>query len=165
MDDDYRRNKIWEIAYDTYYYIYFEELLSDTLVTTWSRLDEYSKVILAVTSAASTWALWQQPRWRTAWAVVAAIGTIIAILHLALGITYHLRDLVQARNRLLRLRLEMQTFRKRMELSPDFSVKDFEDELLNFRKRYADDCFKTTDLFETKKLRERVQTFLDSQVT
>jgi len=38
VDDDYRRNKIWDVAYETYYYVYFEELLSDTLVRIWSRL-------------------------------------------------------------------------------------------------------------------------------
>jgi hypothetical protein len=165
VDDDYRRNRIWDVAYETYYYVYFEELLSDTLVRIWSRLDEFAKGILAVTSVASTWAIWQQPTWKSAWAIVAGIGALIAILHLTLGVTHRLRDLVAARDKLLRLRLEMQTFRKRMEMQPNFPIEQFESELLAFRKRYIDDCFKTADLFETNKCRDEVQKFLDSQIT
>ena len=52
-----------------------------------------------------------------------------------------------------------------MGLNPGFSVDDFEAELLEFRKRYVNDCLQTTDLMETKKLRENVQTFLDTQIT
>jgi hypothetical protein len=165
VDDEYRRNQLWDATYYTYYYVYFEEVLSDTLVTLWSRIDDCTKVVFAVIYAATSWALWQQPHWKTVWAIVAGIGALIAILHMALGLTYRLRDLVRARDRLLRLRLEMQTFRMQMQLDPEFPVEKFEHELLEFRKRYVDDCLKTTDLFETKKRREGVQTFLDSQIT
>jgi hypothetical protein len=163
--DNYRRDQLWIAAYDTYYYVYFDELVFDTLATRWSRIDEYAKGILAITSAATSWALWQQPAWREVWAVVAGVGALIAILHLTLGVTYRLRGLNDCKIRLIRLRHDFQTFRMRMRLKPEFPVDQFESELLELRKRYMDDCPKTTDLFETKKMRQKLQDFLNTQIT
>jgi len=164
-DDLYKREQLWNAAYETYYYVYFDELLCDTLVSCWSKIDEWTRVALAVTSTIASWALWQQHHWREIWAIIAAIGALIAILHLTLGVTHRLKDLNECKNRLLRLRLEMQTFRMRMKIDPDFSTSNFESELLEFRKRHFDDCPKTTDLLATNKLKNRVQDFLNTQIT
>jgi hypothetical protein len=165
MDDSYRRDQLWNAAYETYYYVYFDELLCDTLAGWWSRIDEYTKGVLAITSAAASWALWQRPTWNQIWAIVAAVGAVIAIMHLTLGVTHRLRSLNDSKNRLMRLRLEIQTFRMRMRLNPEFPIDDFESQLLEFRERYIDDCPKSTDLLETKKTREKVQEFLNNQIT
>jgi hypothetical protein len=96
VDENYRREQLWNAAYDLYYYVYFDELMSDALAGRWSRVDECAKGLLAVTSAAASWALWQQSTFKPIWGIVAAVGALIAILHLTLGVTFRLRDFLKS---------------------------------------------------------------------
>jgi hypothetical protein len=145
----------------------FRRLLCDTFLTWWTRFDDFSRVAIAVsasTSAIAGWALWKEPTFKTAWAVIAGFGVLVAIIHTALGVTYRLRDLSDCRNKLLRLRLDMQTYRMRMVIDPEFSTAQFEAELLRFRERWANECQRRADLLETKWLKKRVQDYLDIQI-
>jgi hypothetical protein len=90
---------------------------------------------------------------------------LIAALHLTLGVAFRLRDFLKSTGRLVRLRMDVQTFRIRMSLNREFAVEEFEAEYLELKKRYADDCLLTTDFLSTKKLRSRLQDFLNTQIT
>lgn len=74
-------------------------------------------------------------------------------MHTALGVTYRLRDHAECKNRLIRLRIEIETFRMRMAVNSEFPVAEFESELLRFRERYSNDCFKRNDVLATLALR------------
>jgi hypothetical protein len=61
--------------------------------------------------------------------------------------------------------MEIQTLRTRMSLNPEFSVEEFQSEFLDLKKRYMDDRLLTTDFLATRKLRVKLQAFLNSQIT
>jgi hypothetical protein len=52
-----------------------------------------------------------------------------------------------------------------MSLNPEFSVEEFQSEFLDLKKRYMDDRLLTTDFLATRKLRVKLQAFLNSQIT
>jgi prophage DNA circulation protein len=165
VNEDYRHNQLWNAAYDLYYYVYFDELLSDALAGRWSRIDDFVKGVLAVTSAAASWALWQKTTFKPVWGIVAAVGALIAILHLTFGVAFRVRDFLKSTSRLVRLRMDIQTFRTRMALNPGFALDEFEAQFLDLKERYSDECLLTTDFLATRRLRESLQEFLNSQIT
>ena len=63
MDTD-PRDTLWTSAFDTYYDVYYEELVADEVNNRWQILDEVTKVLVALTasgSAISGWILWNEP--------------------------------------------------------------------------------------------------------
>ena len=167
MAEGYKRYQLWVAAYDTYYYVYFDELLCDEFVTWWTRFDDLARVAIAISASSSAiagWGFWKEPTYKSVWAAIAGFGVLIAIIHTALGVSYRLRDLTNCRNKLLRLRLDLQTFRMRMVIDPEFSTTQFEQDLLRFRERWANECQRPGDLLETKCLKKKVQAFLNLQI-
>jgi hypothetical protein len=165
MDDAYRRDQLWKAAYYTAYDVHFDELLSDALVKRWMLVDDIAKIAMAVSASGSAiagWTLWSDPAFKPTWAIIAGFGAMAAIIHTTLGVVYRLRDHGETKNRLIRLRIELDTFRIRMAANPEFDVEDFEEQLLKFRERYSNDCFKRNDVLITDALRRTLQEELNS---
>ncbi len=167
MTENYKRDQLWTAVYDLYYYVYFDELISDELIKSWTWFDNAARVGIALSASSSAiagWALWKQPTFKTVWAVIAGVGVVIAIVHTALGVSHHLRDLFECRSKLLRFRLDLQRFRTRMVIDPEFSIPSFENEFLRFHERWTNECQMREDLLQTKCLRNRVQDYLNVQI-
>src|SRR5438309_1125298 len=125
MTDSYKREQLWNSVYNLYYYVYFDELMADELIRRWTWFDNIARISIAMSASGSAiagWALWKQPTFKIVWALIAGLGVIIAILHTALGVSYHLRDRLECRAKVGRLRLEMQRFRARMIIDPEFPI-------------------------------------------
>lgn len=166
-DDDYKRDALWKAVYETFYYVYYDELLCDALVGRWLLLDQIAKLAMALTatgSAVAGWTLWSNPAFRILWASIAGFGAICAIVHTSWGIAYRLRQLEECKNRLQQLRIHLETFQLRMSINPDFPVAEMETEFLKYRERFCSDCLKTGDLLITEKLRRCVQSDLNGRI-
>ncbi|MBM3156539.1 MAG: hypothetical protein FJ004_04555 [Chloroflexi bacterium] len=78
------RDTLWNDAFYTYYDAYFEELLSDTLVQRWTRIDFIVKILVALTasgSAVAGWTLWEKPELKVVWGAISLIAAIASIFH------------------------------------------------------------------------------------
>lgn len=162
------RDQLWNAVYETYYPSHFEEIMAEELLNRWQWVDEITKVIVALTasgSALSGWALWSQPGFRILWAILAGAGAFIAILHLSLGVPRRLNDWGEIRSVFAALRVDLQTFRYRMKIAPQFSIDEFTQEFVAYRKRYGD-CIQRlkNDIVRTKRLETKVQCLLDRLV-
>lgn len=160
IDLQHSRDQVWKAAWNTYYYAYFDEMLADALVRRWMRIDDIVKIATAMTAAGSAiagWTFWNQPNLKPVWAILAGFGAVCAIAHTALGVSYRLKDYTDSKNRLARLRIELETFRIKMAVDPQFSVDEFDAELLRFRERWSNDSFKRNDLLATLRLRTKLR--------
>lgn len=166
-NEAYRRDQLWKAAFDTYFEVYFDETLVDALINRWVKIDDVAKTAIAITasgSAVAGWTLWNNPGLKYIWASLAGFGVICAIAHNALGVTYRLRDYIDIKNRLVRLRIEVDTFRTRMAIDPEFPMQEFESDFLRFRERFSNDCFKRNDVLATFALRKKLTDELVAQL-
>jgi hypothetical protein len=166
--DDYQRDQLWQATNETYYKVYYAESLTNSLIKKWQFLDEIAKVVIAltaVTSAVSGWALWSQPRFKIAWSIFAGFGAVLAIVHTSLKVPDRLTDLSGMEQYLKGLRINLETFRYRMRLDPNFSVEEFKDEFLRYRERYLEGSQRLkNDILLTKRTRTRVERELNEEL-
>src|SRR6266481_5262522 len=83
------REQLWDASFDTYYKVFFEELAADGLVNKWGRLDDVTKIIVALTasgSAISGWALWTHPEYKALWLAVSGLAALLSVVHTALAV-------------------------------------------------------------------------------
>ena len=162
------RDELWEISFETFYESSYEEIVADCLVKRWQLLDEVAKISLAVTvsgSAVSGWALWGEPYFKGMWAVLAAIAAVISIVHVTLRVPSRLEDWVEIKRYFAHLRIELETFRYRMQVDPEFSMKEFTDTFLGYRKSYAEGISRLkNDILLTRRLEFKAQDYLDERL-
>jgi hypothetical protein len=160
-----QRDEIWVAAFDTYYDSYFEEICADRLISRWQKLDEASKLIVAITasgSAVTGWALWSQPGFRTLWTIIASTGAVLAIVHAVLGVPGKIKDHGEVKRLFVALRIDLETFRYRMRFDPNFSVEDFTKEFSRYRDRYSSTVqLLKNDLARTRRLERKTQSELN----
>ena len=159
--DDYRRDRLWKVSSETFYKVYYAESLTNFLIKSWQRWDTIAKCIIAITattSAVSGWALWNLPTFKIGWSIFAGLGAVFAILHTNLKVPDRLKDLVSVVQHLKGLCINLETFRYKMELDPNFVIEEFNDEFLEYREQYLEGFLRLkNDLFLTKRRRTKVQ--------
>ena len=47
--------EIWQHTIETYYCVYYEEVAAEILINYWQLLDEFSKIIIAITKRKIPW--------------------------------------------------------------------------------------------------------------
>lgn len=135
------RDELWKACFETYYDTYFQEVVADGLINHWQRVDEVTRVLVAITasgSAVSGWALWTRSHFRGVWVLLAGAAALLAIVHAALGISDRLKYQGELKRRFSGLRTELETFRYRMCVDTNFPVDKFTVEFGEFRRRYSD---------------------------
>ncbi len=161
-----QRDELWEVTFETYYDAYYNEQLADYLINRWQRVDESTKVLSALTasgSAVSGWALWNQPSFHLMWALLAGAAALLTITHAALAVPGRLKDQAELKRRFAGLRTDLETFRYRMRVNPDFSVDDFTKEFVTYRTRYSDSIqLLKNDLLLTSRLAKKAQSELNN---
>lgn len=163
------RDEIWNAAYLTHYECYYAEILEDALIGRWSHLDYTSKIISAVTSGSSALAglaLWKHTNYSWMWPVLTSISALLVIFSRQLSVAEKLRDHPNSRVAFSSLRIELESFRFKMRINPDFPVEVFQKELLSFRKRYAEEIKRVKyDVLATERLRVRCQEELNRRIS
>lgn len=167
MDAD-PRDELWKVSFETYYDAYFQELVADALINRWQRVDEVTRMLVALTasgSAVSGWALWTNAHFRVVWALLAGAAAVLAVGHATLGVLGRLKDQGEMKRRFSGLRTDLETFRYRMRVSRDFSVAEFSAEFAEFRRRYSDAVqLLKNDLLPTRTLEIRLQDALNERL-
>ncbi|MBZ5564784.1 MAG: hypothetical protein LAP13_20475, partial [Acidobacteriia bacterium] len=123
--------ELWEASFETYYDAFFQEMVADGLINRWLRVDEGTRLLVALTasgSAVSGWALWAEPHLRFMWAVVAGAAAVLSIGHSTLSVPARLKDLAEVKRRFAAVRTDLETFRYSMRVNPEFPVDDFSKE-------------------------------------
>jgi hypothetical protein len=162
------RDQLWEATFETYYDTYFHELLEDTLINRWQRFDEATKVLVALTasgSAVSGWALWTNPGFKTIWTVLAGIAAVLAIVHATLGVPARLKDHGEIKRLFASLRTDLETFRYRMRIDPNFPIAEFTEQFMDHRTRFSNGVqLLKSDILRTNRLADRVRDQLNLQL-
>ena len=162
------KDKLWEGTYITYYDSYYEELVADTIIRRWQTLDEITKVLVALTasgSALSGWALWSDEGFKIIWVILAGLGAFIAIVHSAFGVSARLKDWGEIKRWFAILRIDLETFRYRMEFNPKFSVDELDKKFIVYRERYGDGVQRLkADIVRTRALEGNAQLELNKRL-
>ena len=166
--DDYQRDQLWRVSVETFYRVYYAESLTNSLIKSWQRWDEIAKCAIAITattSAVSGWALWSLPKFRIAWAIFAGLGAVCAILHPTLKVPDRLKDLISDVQYLKGLRINLETFRYKMEVDPNFVIEEFNDEFFRYRDQYSEGSKRLkNDILLTKRRTTKVQEELNAEL-
>ncbi|MBL1263624.1 hypothetical protein [Candidatus Methylomicrobium oryzae] len=167
------RDQLWIAVYETYYQSYYQEILSDALLTRWQRFDDLTKLIVALTASSSavaglvayfstnnnlniTWL----------WPVLSGIAALFAICHKEMAVQYRLRDHSDNMKAFSSLRLDLETFRSLIQIEPEFPIDEFKKTFEEFRKRYSEEYRRLRiDSFLTDGLRETCQAELNRRIT
>ena len=166
--EDYQRDQLWKVSAETFYRVYYAESLTTALIKLWERWDEVAKFVIGITAATSVvsgWTLWDQPHFKIIWSIIAGLGVIFTILRVNLKVPDRLRDLISVAQHLKGLRINLETFRYKMELDPHFVIEEFHDEFLEYRDQYLEDSQQLqNDIFLTKKRRAKIQEELNVEL-
>ncbi len=166
--DDYQRDQLWRVSVETFYRVYYAESLANSLIKLWQRWDEIAKFVIAITattSAVSGWTLWNLPQFKIIWSIIAGSGAVFAILHTNLKVPDRLKDLISVSQYLKGLRINLETFRYKMEVNPKFAIEEFNDEFLGYRDQYSEGSKRLkNDILLTKRRRMKVQEELNIEL-
>lgn len=162
------RDELWQVSFETYYDVYFQEMVADRLVGRWQRADEVTKLIVALTasgSAVSGWALWSEPHLKVLWAVFAGAAAAFSIGHSTLGVPARLKDLGELKRRFAGVRIDLETMRYAMRIDPEFPLDEFATKFGELRQKYADGFqLLKNDILETRRFDNAIQDELNRQL-
>ena len=166
--DDYQRDQLWRVSVETFYRVYYAESLTNSLIKSWQRWDEIAKFVIAITattSVVSGWTLWNLPQFKIIWSIIAGSGAVFAILHTNLKVPDRLKDLISNVQYLKGLRINLETFRYKMEVDPNFAIEEFNDEFFRYRDQYSEGSKRLeNDILLTKRRRTKVQEELNAEL-
>lgn len=134
------RDKIWEKSFITYYDCYFEEMISESLVYRWGVLDDVTKVLVALTASSSVvagWALWNVDGFKSVWLILAGLAAFLSILHASLNVQSKVKEWEGLKKEFTGLRIDIETFRHKMEINPEFDVEKFTKEFESQRSTFS----------------------------
>lgn len=164
------RDQLWDATFETYYNSYYQELLSDVLLIHWQRVDDVAKLLVAIFAGSSAiaglvnfYAKTLNIEW--AWPVLTGFAALVAIIHKELAVPFRLRDHGENKRSFSALRLDLETFRFRMQIDPNFQIDDFTTKFEELRKRYSEEYRRLrVDSFVTSRLRVACQAELNEKM-
>ncbi len=135
------RDVLWNEAFNTRYYTLYQELCLHALIRKWTLLDRVTKVLVGVTSSGSVVAgltLWDEPGWKTLWAILAGSAALLSIVHSNLSIPDTLKQYGELLSKLVMLRLDLEDYARRCNMNPEFDVRRFEEDFNQLRSRFKE---------------------------
>jgi len=161
------RGELWVASFETYYDAFYEERLADALINKWGQLDDFTKIIVALTasgSAISGWALWGEQGWKIIWLACSGLAALLSIVHTALAVPNRIKAHADDKRRFAQLRTSLETFRYRLKVE-QFDAEMFNKEFVDFRKVYGDDIsLLNNDTFRTRRFEMKIQMQVNEQV-
>jgi hypothetical protein len=168
-DQQWERDQLWTVSFGTYYHAHYQELLASRIIDRWQKVDEITKVVVALTatgSAVAGWALWNEPTFKTIWLILAGIASVLSIIHTTLDIPGRLKEHGEIKRRSASLRVDLETFRQQMQIDWNFPVKEFKEKYEEYRRRYSSEVVQLlrNDVIITQRLARRVQADLNTLI-
>jgi hypothetical protein len=161
-DPSVQRDILWKESFRIFYDSYFEQLLAEHLLSRWYWVDLVSRWLVAITasgSAIAAWAVWAKEGFTIAWAIIAAVASLLSLSHSVLNVGSRMKELVEDRASFMILRTSAASLRRRMRLSPNFDVDKATAEIDQLSKIFSDAESKVNiqDIWRRRKLELRVQ--------
>ncbi len=164
--EEYQKDQLWQISSETFYRCCYTELVVRRLSRKWLIIDELARVMITLTaagSAVSGWTLWNNPQFKILWSIIAGFSAVLAILHSSLKVSERLKELNNTQQYFTGLGIDLETFRYKMKLNPNFSTEEFNQDFLTLRKRYSEGSQRAPDdILLTKRLKNNVQLELNN---
>jgi hypothetical protein len=162
------RDTLWKYSFDTYYDAYFEELLADSLIKRWMRIDFGVKIIVALTASGSAVAgltLWNEPGLKAVWAAISLIAAVGSIFHTTVQAANLIKEHTKSNADFASLRNGLEDFRRDLNIHPQFDVDSKNAEFDKLRKKY-DECSRNTprDWTVTDRFRIRIKNILNDAI-
>jgi hypothetical protein len=163
------RDELWQKAFDAYYDTYYEEILSAATLRRWIWVDTITKLLVAITTASSAvagWTLWSKPGFRELWLIVAGIAAILSIIHASLAVAERVRDWESIGGAFFNLRVQMEDFRNRMCIDPEFPIETFLKHFEVVRRRYVETVERSRDdILQTSRLKRSCQKDVNTRLS
>lgn len=167
MADDLRKI-IWEKTYYTYYKAYYYEYVSTRIIRKWQVTHDFSRVIIAITASGtgiSGWALWKNSIGAVAWAMIAGLAALCTVIYAAWDVSNKIKEWSEVRNDCINLRIDLEIFRDRMLLDKNFDIKNFQQYLIDFKKKYGEIRKRIKpDIYLTRGVNRRSQKYVNEAV-
>ncbi|MGD0279503.1 MAG: hypothetical protein ABSC11_09375, partial [Smithella sp.] len=121
--------------------------------------------ITATGSAVAGWKLWSKSGFMEIWLILAGVAAILSILHASLAVAERVRDWERSLGKFFELRVQMENFRNRMCIDPDFPIEIFFKQLEAFRQRYVEIVKESRDdILQTSCLKRFCQNELNTRL-
>ncbi len=160
---------LWQESWDTYYDAHYQEIEAEVVAGSWQRFDDIVKVVVALTASSSAiagWALWNNPSFKTAWAIIAGLGALLAIIHASLGVPARLREWGEVQRHFVTVRNDLQALRQQMRINSHFPLSAFTADFVECRRRYGEGLQRVKgDLLRTPALRQKAQEELNRRIS
>jgi hypothetical protein len=162
------RDRLWDTSYETYYHMFYQELLADRVIQRWQFFDALTRVLITITatsSAIGSWELWRTGTFRAIWVIMAGAAAVLSIIHTTLNVVGRLKDHGDIRRRCAGLRVDLETFRQLMEIDANFPIKEYTEKYEEYRRRYSD-CIQMliNDIIVRQRFARRVQAQLNASL-
>jgi hypothetical protein len=163
------RDEIWGINWKQYYEAFYQEVFAEKIGLTWQRVDEISKVIIALTvsgSAISGWALWNDPQYKMIWTILAGIGALLSITNKSFDISKRVVNWTNTKNGFFKLRIKHEMLMNKMKINTEFNIEEMELEIEKNQTDYAKTYESIpNDSFINGFLKKRTQKYINLQLT
>jgi len=161
-------DKLWESSWETYYDSFYYEIVLGKVISRWKLFDLATKILVAITATGSTvagWSLWSDPDFKNIWITVAAIASLLSIIHAVVQVQSILEKLSEFRVKFSNLRVSIETFRQDLTIYPQFNVDEKYVEYKKFREKFKEFVSNySEDILLTKKLDEKAQDELNAKL-
>jgi len=127
-------NELWAQVHSDHYFCVYEEAVAEFLVARWRLVDTISKFLTALTASGSTvaaWAIWKGAAGQGAWAILAGISAMFALVHMSLGISDGIKEDTLIYSTFQQLRLDLETLKKKMWLKTHDSITDYRNDYID----------------------------------
>lgn len=162
------RDVIWDEAQDLLYHVSYAEALITALLARWIWLDTITKIVVAISSGGAALAglvFWKNSDYTFLWPMFTSASTLLAIISSQLDVAEKLKRHSTSRAELSTLTTESSALILRMKINDSFPVADFEESLLDLRRKYGLETGKFLhDLLLTRKLRNDAQVITNQQL-
>ncbi len=167
-----QRDALWNFSFNTYYDVFFQELIAEEVIKKLQKEDYYNTILIATASAASFLLglkFWDDGIGRVIWILIAGFLAFLSIRFPLLKIQERLINWIDVREYFTVLRVELETLRQQMAVDPNFSIEDFSVRYDQHRSAYKlgmrklkDDPLITENL--KKKIESRLNYFLKDEI-
>ena len=154
--------QLWENVHDSYYWAYFNELISELLERRWHMLQYSTAILVGMTasgSAVAGWSLWSDAGWKETWMLLAGTAALASIVHGALVVPTKLAHHARIRGEFSALRIQLETLRTRLQ---GRYAPEMEEEYEKLRSRVLEiEPQAGTGLLASESLGDQIQIKLD----
>jgi len=158
-------DQLWQRLFDIKYQAYFEEMCIERSLTWWKRVDIGAKILHGATtsgSAVAGWSLWNDPEYKTVWAIVAGGTALLSLTNIAVNVSEKLKEDTVTYTEFRSIRIHCDRLQHYMQIGAYERLSDYLRDFVDIWKEFeASNTRKKPDFFLTEKAKITIQTRLN----